>query len=96
MADLIDTTFTEVRKILRWKQEYFGMLFGMGKQAISRFETGGRKETIAHKEMLSLVKFLDDRNLINEYVRWRFEVNVSRRFYKKGTPMDKLKYIENK
>ena len=68
------------------------MLFGMGKQAISRFETGERQETLAHKEMLSLVAFLDEKKILGEYVQWRFGVNVSRRYYKNGTPMADLKY----
>ncbi len=88
-----DLTFKALRRVLSWKQDYFGMLFGMGKQSISRFETGERKETLAHKEMLSFVAFLDDKNLLGEYVSWRFRINVSRLYYKTGTPMDDLKYV---
>lgn len=88
-----DLTFKKLRELFRWKQEYFGMLFGMGKQAVSRFETGKRKETIAHKEMLSLVAFLDEKNMLNEYVNRRFGVSISRRYYKNGTPMANQKYI---
>ena len=88
-----ELTFKALRQVLLWKQEYFGMLFGMGKQAISRFETGERKETLVHSEMLSLVAFIDEKDLLNEYVKKRFGVNISRRYYKKGTPMADLKYI---
>ncbi len=87
-------TFKSLRQFLLWKQEYFGMLFGMGKQAISRFETGERKETLAHKEMLSLVSFLDEKDLLNEYVSKRFGVNISKRYYKIGTPMANQKYVK--
>lgn len=86
-------TFKHLREILLWKQEYFGMLFGMGKQAVSRFERGKRKETLLQKETLSLVAFLDERNLLNEYVQWRFGFKISNRFYKNGIPMDDQKYI---
>ena len=87
-------TFKGLRALFKWKQQYFGMLFGMGKQAISRFETEQRKETLMHKEMLSMVQFIDEENLLNKYVQQRFGVNVSRRYYKNGTPMADLKYID--
>ena len=79
-------TFASMRHVLGWKQNFFGMLFGMGKQAISRVETGERKETLTHKEMLSFVSFLDEKGLLGEYVYWRFKINVSRRFFKKRYP----------
>lgn len=88
-----ELTFKGLRKLWSWKQEYFGMLFGMGKQAISRLETGERKETLVHNEMLSLVAFIDEKDLLNEYVKKRFGLNISRRYYKNGTPMANLKYI---
>jgi len=91
-----ELTFKGLRKLWSWKQEYFGMLFGMGKQAISRLETGERNETLAHKEMLSLVAFIDEKDLLNEYVKKRFGVNISRRYYKNGTTMANLKYISTK
>lgn len=86
-------TFKSLRALLKWKQDFFGMLFAQGKQSISRFETGQRKETLAHKEMLSLVAFIDEKGLLNEYVNKRFGVNISRRYYKNGTPMADMKYI---
>jgi hypothetical protein len=87
-------TFKGLRNLWSWKQEYFGMLFGMGKQSVSRFETGERKETLVHNEMLSLVAFIDEKDLLKEYVKKRFGVNISRRYYKNGTPMADLKYIK--
>lgn len=87
-------TFKSLRNAFSWKQQFFGMLFGMGKQAISRFETGERKETLAHREMLSLVAFIDEKDLLNEYVNQRFGVSISRIYYKNGTPMADLKYIK--
>lgn len=93
LGKMDNLTFKALRKLFSWKQEYFGMLFGMGKQAISRFETGERRETLAHREMLSLVAFIDEKGLLNEYVKKRFKVDISRRYYKNGIPMADLKYI---
>lgn len=87
-------TFKKLRTVFHWKQEFFGMLFGMGKQSVSRFETGERRETLQHKEMLSMVAFIDEKGLVNEYLQRRFNVSVSRRYYKNGTPMADLKYIK--
>ena len=87
-------SFLALRNRLCWKQKFFGMLFGMGKQAVSRVETGERKTTHIHNEMLSLVVFLDENNLLGDYVRWRFGFKVSRRFYKNGTPMEYQKYLK--
>lgn len=88
-----DLTFKKLRALFRWKQPCFAMLFGMGKQAVSRFETGERKETLSHKEMLSMMAFIDEKGLVNEYVQRRFGVSISRRYFKNGTPMADQKYL---
>jgi DNA-binding XRE family transcriptional regulator len=88
--------FSSLRRLLCWKQDYFGMLFGMGKQSISRFETGARKETLVHNEMLSFVSYLDEKRLLGEYVYWRFGIRISKRFYKYSTPLDNRIYIFKK
>ncbi len=68
-----------VRKMTGLTQEFFGMILGMGKLAVSRLERGERKETIIHKELVSLVTFLVDRGLLKDYVKWRFKVNLPRK-----------------
>lgn len=87
-------SFVQVRNLIAWKQKFFGLLFGIGKQGVSRFETGERKETLQHKEMLSFVVFLDQKGLLGEYVSWRFNFQVKKHFYKNGTPMEYYKYIK--
>ncbi len=82
-----DYSFRHVRQLLRFKQDYFGLLTGMGKQAISRLEKGKRKKTLIHKELLSLIVFLHQKKLINEYVEWRFGFSVKKHF-KISTPLD--------
>lgn len=64
----------------------------MGKQAVSRFETGERQETLIHKELFSFLAFITQKGLLEEYFVWRFGFKVRRNFYKKGTPMDDEKY----
>ncbi len=68
-----------VRKMTGLTQEFFGMILGMGKLAVSRLERGDRTETIIHKELVSLVAFLVDRGLLKDYVKWRFKVNLPRK-----------------
>ena len=72
-----------VREKLNFKQDRMGLLMGMGKQAISRLEKKHRKETFQHKATLSLISFLEEKDLLNEYVEWRFGFPVNRNFYKK-------------
>jgi transcriptional regulator with XRE-family HTH domain len=85
--DLNNISFLSVRKLIGFKQDYFGLLFGMGKQAISRLERGKRKETLAHKEMLSFVTYLNEKDLLSDYIKWRFGLNINRHFYNSSTPM---------
>lgn len=86
-------TFRALRALLAWRQDFFGMLFGMGKQSVSRLERNNRQETLSQKEMVSMVRFIDEKNLLGEYVEWRFGLKVSRRWYKHGTPLSGMKYI---
>ena len=74
-------TFLAVRELFCFKQDYFGLLVGMGKTAISRLENGKRKETLEHKEALNMLTFLKEKGLVDEYVYWRFGLKVTRRFY---------------
>ncbi len=74
-------TLKSVRKMTGLTQEYFGMIVGMGKLAVSRLEREERKETAIHKELVSLVAFLVGRGLLRDYVRWRFKVNLPRRVF---------------
>ncbi len=59
-------------------QEFFGMILGMGKLAVSRIEREDRTETAIHKELVSLVAFLVARGLLKDYVQWRFKINLPR------------------
>lgn len=86
-------TMKILREMLGFTQDYMGLLLGMGKQHISRLERGKRKETIQQKETLAMLCFLKEKGLLNDYVSWRFDMQINRRFYKKSTPMDDLKRV---
>jgi len=85
--DVNKISFLSVRKLIGFKQDYLGLLFGMGKQAISRLERGKRKETLAHKEMLSFVAYLNEKDLLSDYIYWRFGLKLKPSFYISSTPM---------
>ena len=80
-------SFLSVRKLIGFKQDYFGLLFGIGKQAISRLERGKRKETLEHKEMLSFALYLNEKNLLADYINWRFGLKIKRHYFISSTPM---------
>ena len=78
-----EITFRSVRDALRFKGDHFGLLMGMCKTAVSRIEKGRRKETLTQKEALSMVMFLQEKGLVEEYVEWRFGLKVTKSFYQK-------------
>ena len=86
-TSLNDISFLSVRKLIGFKQDYFGLLFGMGKQAISRLERGKRKETLEHKEMLSFALYLNEKDLLGDYIHWRFGLKIKRHYFISSTPM---------
>jgi len=81
--DRSNYTFGQVRKILNFKLDHFGMLVGMPKQSISRLEKEHRKETFSHKETLALLMFIKEKGLLADYIKWRFGIPLTNKYYKK-------------
>ncbi|MFH0784460.1 MAG: hypothetical protein V2B20_21230 [Pseudomonadota bacterium] len=69
-------TVKGVREKTGLTQRIFGMILGMGKTAVSRFERGERKETFILKEQVSTIAFLVEKDLLKEYVQWRFKLSI--------------------
>lgn len=81
--DRSNFSFKQVLEALNFKQDYLGLLVGMPKQSISRLVRGYRKETLMHKETLALIMFLKEKGMLRDYIKWRFDLSISRNFYKK-------------
>lgn len=80
----IGETFASLRRKIGWKQDYFGMLFGLSKNALSRIESGRRKETLQQQEVINIIEYLNEKKLLEDYVKWRFDLKVTARFRKKS------------
>lgn len=76
--------FASLRRKIGWKQDFFGMLFGISKNALSRIESGRRNETLQQQESINMINYLYENNLLDDYVQWRFDLKVTARFRKKG------------
>jgi transcriptional regulator with XRE-family HTH domain len=72
-------TVKGVREKTGLTQRIFGMILGMGKTAVSRFERGERKETFILKEQVSTIAFLVEKDLLKEYVQWRFKLSIRKK-----------------
>lgn len=72
-------TVKSVRSKTGLTQRIFGMILGMGKTAVSRFERGERMETFILKEQVSTIAFLVEKDLLKEYVQWRFNLLINRK-----------------
>jgi transcriptional regulator with XRE-family HTH domain len=71
-------TLKSVRRKTGFNQSFFGMIIGMSKNAVSRIENGHRRETIMQIEFVSLVAFLFEKGLLEEYVQSRFRIPIKK------------------
>ena len=74
--------FSSLRGKVGWTQDFFGMLFGLSKNALSRIESGRREETLQQNEAIHLVKYIYEKEMLDDYVKWRFDLEVTKRFHK--------------
>lgn len=77
-------SFSSLRRKIGWKQDFFGMLFGLSKNALSRIESGRRNETLQQQETINMITFLNENDLLEDYVKWRFDLKITSRFKKKS------------